>query len=268
MAVLLALESATEGAGVALADERGLLAEVRLGRGRRHAETLAPAVQEACRLAQVALADLDALAVDVGPGLFTGLRVGLATAKGLAMGLGRPLVGLSSLQLLLAGAAALRVRGPVLAVVDARRGEVFWTHAELEGAVPWWRTGAPAPVASKPEVGPPAALAWVVQELVATGRTPLLLGDGAWRYREELGRAGGQVADQALTGLAPGLLAEVALAELAAGRASSAEAVGPLYLREADAQIDWARRHPTRPRVEPSGAPEGAAPPVEGAPPS
>ncbi|MHB8329395.1 MAG: tRNA (adenosine(37)-N6)-threonylcarbamoyltransferase complex dimerization subunit type 1 TsaB, partial [Acidimicrobiales bacterium] len=70
------MESATELAGVALADHAGVLATVTASRRRRHCETIAPSVQFACRQAEVSLSDIDAVAVDVGPGLFTGLRVG------------------------------------------------------------------------------------------------------------------------------------------------------------------------------------------------
>ena len=72
--------------------------------GRAHAELLAPAIEEVCALSGCALGDLDALAVDVGPGLFTGLRVGVATAKALGQALGLGVLGVSSLDVLAAGA--------------------------------------------------------------------------------------------------------------------------------------------------------------------
>lgn len=85
--LILAIETATESVGVALGGRDGVLASVTIARGRRHGETLAPAIQFACRHAGVELPDLDAVAVDIGPGLFTGMRVGIATAKALAMAL-------------------------------------------------------------------------------------------------------------------------------------------------------------------------------------
>lgn len=155
MPLVLAVESATDAAGVALADQDGLLAAVQVGRGRRHTESIAPAIQAVCRSGGVAVGDIDAVAVDVGPGLFTGLRVGIATAKGLATGLGVPMVAVGSLELLAAGVARAgvldrRFGGPssVVAVVDARRHEVFW--ARFDTADPWWPVPEVAP-------GPPAA---------------------------------------------------------------------------------------------------------------
>ncbi len=136
MTVVLAIESATDAAGVALADGSGVLAEIRVGRGRRHAETIAPGVETVCRLAGIALRDVDAVVVDVGPGLFTGLRVGIATAKGIAFGLGLPMVPVTSLDVLAAAVAAGRPATgsgrTVVAVVDARRGEVFWARYRID----------------------------------------------------------------------------------------------------------------------------------------
>jgi tRNA threonylcarbamoyl adenosine modification protein YeaZ len=85
---LLALETATVEVGAALVADGDLLAAVTARPGRRHVETLHPAVETACALAGVRLRELDAIAVDVGPGLFTGLRVGIAAAKGFALALG------------------------------------------------------------------------------------------------------------------------------------------------------------------------------------
>ena len=125
--MVLAVESATELAGVALADEAGVLATATVSRGRRHAESIAPAIDFVCRRAGVGLSSLDAVGVDVGPGLFTGLRVGVGTAKALAFALERPLVAVGSLDVLAhaVGASGVAPGTLVVPVVDARRGEVF-----------------------------------------------------------------------------------------------------------------------------------------------
>ena len=123
----VAIETATETVGVAVRDASGVEAELVLTGRRRHVETLTPALEHL--LAQVGLApdDIGVLAVDVGPGLFTGLRVGVAAAKGLAQSLGIGVLGATSLDVLTAGAAEAGHHGFVLACVDARRGEVFAT---------------------------------------------------------------------------------------------------------------------------------------------
>ncbi len=127
--------------------------------------------------------EMDRIAVGIGPGTFTGLRVGLATARGLAQSLNVELVGVSSLRALAFGALATPAEGRVLAVIDARRGEVFaaaYEQAESE---------APR------ELAPPRALAPEdIPSLIAEAQTVsgpaeggwLAVGDGAIRYRVQL----------------------------------------------------------------------------------
>lgn len=127
--IVLAIESATARAGVALATPDGVVASVQVTRGPRHAEVLVPAVEFVCAHAGIALSEVDAIAVDIGPGLFTGLRVGIATANGLAQALGKPMIGVSSLDLL---AHAYRHAGnDLVSVIDARRGEVYAARYEV-----------------------------------------------------------------------------------------------------------------------------------------
>jgi tRNA threonylcarbamoyl adenosine modification protein YeaZ len=128
---LVAIETATETVGVAVRTPAGVQAEFALTGRRRHVETLTPALEHL--LAQVGLVpgDLGAVAVDVGPGLFTGLRVGVAAAKALAQSLGIGVFTATSLDILTAAVAASGQRGLVLACVDARRGEVFASLREI-----------------------------------------------------------------------------------------------------------------------------------------
>lgn len=219
MTLLLAVETATPRCSVALGNERGVLASSSVDRDRRHVEALAPAIAAACQASGVALAELDALAVDVGPGLFTGMRVGIATVQGMAVALGLDVHPVSSLDVL---AHPLRHAGlPVAAVIDARRGEVF--RSLHRGGVQL----APAACCS------PEALA---EELVALGPS-LAVGDGAVRYRGLLEESGAEVvvaspsADAAL---------ELALVDRAAGApALDAGRVEARYLRPPDARANF-----------------------------
>ena len=104
--LILAIETATESVGVAIGGREGVIASVVIERGRRHGETVAPSIEFACRHAGVELDDLDAIAVDIGPGLFTGMRVGIASAKALGMVLEVPVVPVTSLDLLAEEAVA------------------------------------------------------------------------------------------------------------------------------------------------------------------
>lgn len=149
--LILGIESASDQCGCALANEDGVIAETRLALPRRHAEALAPQMRFVCEQAGVALADVEAVAVDCGPGLYTGLRAGLATAKATAAALGIGVVPIGSLEALAFGAATCAQPGEtVLSVLDARRGEVFWA---------WYRIAAPAPDPPAPDLPAPNLLA-------------------------------------------------------------------------------------------------------------
>jgi tRNA threonylcarbamoyladenosine biosynthesis protein TsaB len=221
--LVLAIATATPQVSVAIGEPGGRpLGAIRLAQGRRHGEVLAPAIESLSRLTGVRLDELSMVAVDAGPGLFTGLRVGVATAKALASALGVPLVASSSLDLL---AHPHRNSGrPVAAVVDARRGEVFWAL---------YRPGGEGMLAvAEPAVGSPDDL----PAALAGAGGVLLAGDGARRYSSELARF--PLADERFDHPS----AE-ALVELAAARPAVApEKVTPLYLRGADVRIGWEQR--------------------------
>ena len=98
--LILGIETATEQVSVAIGGHEGVLAMFEVCRGRRHAETLVPSIQFVCKQADIDMSEFGAIAVDVGPGLFTGMRVGLAAAKAIAQALRVPMIGISSLDLL------------------------------------------------------------------------------------------------------------------------------------------------------------------------
>mgnify|MGYP001814960223 CR=1 FL=1 len=121
--LLLAVETATPLTTVALLDGDSLVCELEGERGKPTAEVLLPAIDMLFRKSGTALADVEAFGVSIGPGSFTGLRIGLATVKGLAFGSPRLAVGVPTLAALAQGAPA--GEGPVVAMLDARRDEVY-----------------------------------------------------------------------------------------------------------------------------------------------
>jgi tRNA threonylcarbamoyladenosine biosynthesis protein TsaB len=228
--IILGIETATTRVGCAIGGVEGVLASFHATRGRRHAETLAPSIQFVCEQARVDFKEISALAVDVGPGLFTGLRVGLATAKAMAQALRVPMIGLSSLDLL---AYAVRYSDKlVAAAVDARRGEVFYAlYRQVPGGVQRL---------SDYTVASPNDLA---SELMARNEECLAVGDGALRYAEVLA----DVSHLELGGVGTAYPTADALVELAHPRAIREEFVQPselepLYLRKADAEANFERR--------------------------
>jgi tRNA threonylcarbamoyladenosine biosynthesis protein TsaB len=255
---LLALETATDLVGAALLRDGSVAERSHLG-GRAHAELLAPAIEEVCALSGCTLGDLDALAVDVGPGLFTGLRVGVATAKALGQALSLGVLAVSSLDILAAGAyeAAPGARSArVVAVVDARRGEVF--AAAYDAGAGGGGPDGPDPAAVRTDregaLTPGDLVAWC-DELAADGPV-LVVGDGAVRYLELLApRPGLDVGlVQTVAAPPPAALVRLAARRLAAGAVPAAAAdVVPDYRRPADARINWEERAPQRTAPPPPG---------------
>lgn len=223
--------SPTTGPGLAVTSSTGVMslavgridpettagpASIEVATERRHAEELGPQVVQLLERAGLSMSDLTWLAVDVGPGRFTGLRVGLATVRGLAFALGIPVVGLTSLEILAAGAGASPAVGPVTAVIDARRQEVF-QQVFVAGEA-----------AGRPEVGSPDDLAPDARGTV--------LGDGLDRYPEPYGSAGRDGGLTLVTGRNP---RAADLLRLAAGRTPRPGVeIGPVYLRDPDAKAN------------------------------
>ena len=221
--------------GCAIGGHEGVLGLFEVARGRRHAEMLAPAIEFLCRQADVELDEIGAIAVDVGPGLFTGLRVGIATAKAMAHALRVPVIAMTSLDLL---AFPLRHADRLIgAVIDARRGEVYHAfYRQVPGGVQ--RLTGPA-------VGP---LDDLVADLLATGEEALLVGDGALRYRERIcaGARRVEFAEQWLAHPSAAPLVQLAHAKALREEWVKPAEVQPLYLRKPDAEINWATRESAR----------------------
>jgi tRNA threonylcarbamoyl adenosine modification protein YeaZ len=160
-AVLLAFDTATPAVTVALHDGERVVAESTAVDAMRHGELLAPAIAAALAEAGLVRQDVTAIAVGVGPGPFTGLRVGLVTAQTLGAVLEIPVYGVCTLDVLAAEAVdAGAVSGPFLVATDARRKEVYWASYDEGGRrVDGPAVDHPAEVATtRPVVGIGAAL--------------------------------------------------------------------------------------------------------------
>ncbi len=176
---ILSIETSTQAGGVALMDEKRLIAEYRLDVVVRHSERILSAIDWLLKESGTKVSDLDAIAISVGPGSFTGLRVGLATAKGLAIGQNKPLVLIPTLEVF---AAIFRYCNAwIVPWIDARKSEVYWALFECEdGQI----KRCTADAATTPEIA--------LQEIsvLIAGQTEqkkvLFVGDGASRYREAI----------------------------------------------------------------------------------
>lgn len=131
---ILAFESSAVSASVALTEDDKLIAQSFQNCGLTHSRTLLPMAESLLSNCGVPLAAVDALAVAHGPGSFTGVRIGVATVKGLALGADKPCVGVSTLEAMACGARALG--GPLCCVMDARAGQVYNALFAVEAGAP------------------------------------------------------------------------------------------------------------------------------------
>lgn len=227
--LVLGIDTSTPHSSVCLATERGVLASCELGRGNAHAEFVAPAIEFCLEHAQVEMGAISGIAVSLGPGLFTGMRVGIATAQMMAHARRLPVVGLNSLDLL--AFPVRHVRRLICSVVDARRGELFWA---------FYRS-APGGVQRVTEfrVGPPEKLAG---EIEAVPDDVLCIGDGAIAQRVLLESTKAEVGSSSMAYPNAHALVELALPRFIREETQRPEDLRPIYIRKADAKINWQNR--------------------------
>ncbi len=228
--IVVGIETSTPQTSVAIGTEQAILAAVSVA-GKARQEMVAPALQQLLGWTGLGLPQVGGIAVGVGPGLFTGLRVGVETAKTLAQVLRTPIVGISSLDAL--AYASRHTHKQVVAVIDARRHEVFWArYLAVPGGV--MRESEPAVCAPD----------HLVAELDARRGEVLAVGNGAMLYRHELEELGPRIEVGTSITAHP---EAAALVELAVPRFLREEHdrlhdIVPRYLRKSDAEIAWDQR--------------------------
>lgn len=212
---LLGLDTAANLCSVAILDvETGtILAEISEDIGKGHAERLMAVIGQAIADAEIAITDIGKVAVSVGPGSFTGVRVGVSTARGLALALKCPAVGIGTLQALAYDAAKISAVMPILSIIDARRDELYAQFFSEKGTA-----------LSEPMV---TTLPRILEQLKAQDRRHVLSGSGALLVNERLDRPL-DIATTKATGSIE------AFARLGALELNGGEAPRPLYLRGLD----------------------------------
>jgi tRNA threonylcarbamoyladenosine biosynthesis protein TsaB len=240
---ILAFDTATPATAVALAGASASVLEARHdpqpGARPGHATQLLPLAAALLDRAQIGWQDVDRLAVGIGPGTFTGLRIGIATARALSRATGAPIVGVStlhSLALNATGSVASAAAETVVAVLDARRGEVFaasWRLNELED---------PQSALLPPGAFAPDALA---QRLGELSSSTLAIGDGAVQFRPVLERSGAVVPedDSELHRVTAAVHCRIARHL----QGVEPDQVRPQYLRPPDARPSFAPRFAGKP---------------------
>lgn len=227
--LLLTLDSATEAGSVAVSRGDVLLGGTLLNARSTHSDRLLPSLHRLLQEVGVEVNEIDAFAVVVGPGSFTGLRVGVGTVQGLALATGKPVIGVSSLQTLAMQAPFARFQ--TCALLDARKGEVY-------AGLFRWEGGLPAPQRPEAVLAPEALLE-------SLGGETLFLGSGAIVYRTLIARRLGERAHflpwpQHLPRASHA--AALALALWRGGETLPLSQLLPRYIRPSEAELLWARR--------------------------
>ncbi|CNI11434.1 MULTISPECIES: tRNA (adenosine(37)-N6)-threonylcarbamoyltransferase complex dimerization subunit type 1 TsaB [Yersinia] len=222
---ILAIDTATEACSVALWNNGEVQALFELC-PREHTQRILPLVQQVLAESGLSLGQLDALAFGRGPGSFTGVRIGIGIAQGLALGADLPMIGVSTLQTMAQGAFRLTAASRVLAAIDARMGEVYWGEFERNAAGDWLGE------ATEAVMTPDQTLA---RSQMLSGRWATV-GTGWQTYPELISGSNVQLTDgQMLLPQAEDML-PLALSLWANGQAVSVENAEPVYLRN---EVTW-----------------------------
>ena len=223
---VIAIETATMVGSIAIIDAARVISEITLNARATHSERLMAAIDRLLGDSGLAIDDMDGVAVSIGPGSFTGLRIGLSAAKGLSYASGKPLIGIPTLD-----ALALNMTFSsylICPIQDARKGEVYTAL---------YRPGdnSPEKMTDDMAVDPSALAGMITQKTV-------FLGDGVNRYRELLMKQLGELYNEAPIPLQlprASNVAMLALKRLEKGDTDDPFTMIPKYIRKSEAEIRW-----------------------------
>jgi tRNA threonylcarbamoyladenosine biosynthesis protein TsaB len=223
---ILAVESTSMVAGAALMQEDKLIGEILVNHRKMHSEQLLPMIDQLLKNCECLLEEIDVFAASIGPGSFTGIRIGVATVKGLSLALGKPVIGVSSLMAL--ASQVPHFEGWIIPMVNAQKNLVYTAAYHFEGSILTAET--------LPDV-------LHIQEWMAhlkTTKTPLLfLGDALPIHRQKIEEAfheQARFADPVRSMPSAAAVAQCAMADALHGKLISAEELHPVYLRSSQAE--------------------------------
>ena len=229
--IILSLETSTVASSVAIASEDSILAEISAKTRFTHSKTLVPHMEKALLLAGVKRENLGAVAVSIGPGSFTGLRIGLSAAKAVSYALSIPLVGISTLEAL---AAAFPTPGAkIAAVIDAQKGNAYFALYERTVDGLFEKRGIS--VASRGDI---------LAAIKGEGGIVTLAGDFARRLFDEAKVVPGNAKLAPLTHMMPraSCVAARAFARIKKGDVDNPMTLTPVYIRKSEAEVLWEKR--------------------------
>ncbi len=230
---ILGIETSTKSGSVAVTSEKGVIAQYSLNLEVTHSERLMSTVDRVLLDTSLAMSQMGGFAVAIGPGSFTGLRIGVSTVKGLALATGKPVAAVPTLRALawnLPNAAY-----PVCPMLDARKNEVYAALFKYDGM-------------NLLQISPEAVLSLTGLCQYITGKT-VITGEAAHIYREELEKLFG---DQAVFAPRSAVLpsaaavAEIGLVMISSGMSADPDSLAPMYIRRPEAEVAWEKRQISR----------------------
>lgn len=229
---ILAVDTASKSCSVAIIHNDFLMAEITVASGHTHSKHLMDMIDTVIRLSGLSVSDLDGFAVTKGPGSFTGLRIGISSIKGLAAGSGKPVVSVSSLETLaMQSGQSCRLICPIL---DARKGEVYFSRYRLCDGI--------LKREIEEQVRPPIQAVWDLDEPC------LLIGDGAFFYKELISKQIGELANFAPpfdNMIRASTVAHISMVRFKSENTDDLGELVPSYIRKSDAELSFRKKQPS-----------------------
>lgn len=231
---VLGIDTATMVCSIGLADLKRTVAEMTLHTRKTHSERLMPMIQQMIADAELTPQDLSGIAVSIGPGSFTGLRIGITTAKSMAFALGIPVIGIPTLEAL--AAQFPYSRHLICPIIDAQKGNVYTALYRTDEGYP-----------KRTNEYQILNIDDVVKHLLSCGQSVILTGEIS-EFHEQVQQAADT---SSVLHLAPALfrmprgsvIAALGLQQLLKGHGENPSALTPFYIRRSEAEVLWERRH-------------------------
>lgn len=233
---ILAFDTASISGAVAIMKDDKIIAHTQLNIGLTHSEQLLPTVHSLMEMTGMTMAELDTVAITCGPGSFTGLRIGFSTAKGMALGLGKPLIPISTLDVLAQNGKG--VNGLIVPIMNARRNQVYTAIYKSDGAAVQRKSDYQA-----------IGIDVLLQEIKKLPEVSQVYftGDGVDYFEDVVRDALKEkaiFAEGCRKYVCADMLAQLAKEEKSHWQDLQGMRVEPIYLRESEAVIKWREAHP------------------------
>jgi len=230
---ILGIETSTKTGSVAVVSEKGVIAQYSLNIEVTHSERLMSTVDRVLKDTGLALSSMDGYAVAIGPGSFTGLRIGLAAVKGLALSTGKPVAAVPTLKALAWNLPFAEY--PICPMLDARKNEVYASIYQFDKDV-------------LAQTMPEAVIALSALKERIFGKT-VFTGEAAYLYRADIKRTfGDQALFAPLSAILPSAaaVAEIGMAMIRNNEQADLDTLAPLYIRRPEAEVAWEKKQTSR----------------------